>query len=132
MIGAAAMSLSSFTVCMNALRLNLFRIRDASHDRPGRRKIKPEATEGMPAMQEEKIIERGNMEAMKQTVRIDGMMCPHCEARVKKTLEQLAFVESAEVSHETGTAVLTLSAEPDAEAVRKAVESDGYTFIGIK
>ena len=69
---------------------------------------------------------------MKETVYIDGMMCMHCEARVKKALEQLAFVESAEVSHETGRAVLTLLGKPNVDMIRKVIEDDGYTFIGIK
>ena len=129
MIAAAAMSLSSFTVCMNALRLNLLKIYDASHDHPEKRKMKRKDVKGTPVIQEQENSEKGKMENMKMTVRIDGMMCMHCEARVKKTLEQLAFVESAEVSHESGTAVLVLSGEPDTEMIRKAVEDDGYAFV---
>ena len=124
MIGAAAMSLSSFTVCMNALRLNLFRIRDASHDRPprGRRA----------AAAEIKTEKKERRRPMKATVRIEGMMCRHCEATVKKALEALPFVESAEVSHEAGTAVLTLAGPPDAQAVKAAVEEKDFTFLGIE
>ena len=69
---------------------------------------------------------------MKKTVRIDGMMCMHCEARVKKALEQLDFVDSAEVSHEKGTAVLTLSGEWDENAVKKAIEGNDYQFLGAE
>ena len=127
MIGAAAMSLSSFTVCMNALRLNLFRIRDASHDRPLRGNpvnlpapVKPEADEN----------ERS--QPMIATVKIEGMMCGHCEATVKKALETLPFVDSAEVSHVTGTAVLTLSGAPDEAAVKAAVEGKDFTYVGME
>ena len=128
MIGAAAMSLSSFTVCMNALRLNLFRIRDASRDRPLRGnsgkpvwigEITPPAQKELPA-------------PAKATVKIEGMMCEHCEATVKKVLEALPFVAGAEVSHETGTAVLLLSGEPDEQAVQAAVEAEDYTFLGFE
>ena len=126
MIGAAAMSLSSFTVCMNALKLNLFRIRDASHDRPVRGKsvsilalVHPDADQS----------ERS--QTMKITVKIEGMMCSHCEAAVKKAMEALPFVESAEVSHVTGTAELTLSGTPDEAAIKAAVEDRDYTFLGM-
>jgi Cu2+-exporting ATPase len=127
MWGAAAMSISSFCVCMNALRLNLFRIRDASHDRPLRGNpvnlpapVKPEADEN----------ERS--QPMKATVKIEGMMCGHCEATVKKALETLPFVDSAEVSHVTGTAVLTLSGAPDEAAVKAAVEGKDFTYVGME
>jgi Cu2+-exporting ATPase len=128
MIGAAAMSLSSFTVCMNALRLNLFRIRDASRDRPLRGnsgksvwigEITPPAQKELPA-------------PAKATVKIEGMMCEHCEATVKKALEALPFVAGAEVSHKAGTAVLLLSGEPDEQAVQAAVEAEDYTFLGFE
>ena len=69
---------------------------------------------------------------MKETVKIEGMMCGHCEAAVKKALEALAGVEKAEVSHETGTAVLTLSGEVSDAAIKKAVEDKDYTFVGIE
>ena len=124
MIGAAAMSLSSFTVCMNALRLNLFRIRDASKDRPLRKKA-----EGIDDIIFE---EKERRQTMKATVKIEGMMCGHCEAAVKKALEALPFVESAEASHEAGTAELALSGELDEQAVKAAVEAKDYTFLGIK
>ena len=120
MIAAAAMSLSSFTVCMNALRLNLFKIHDAAHDKYVKGRIS--AIEDINTDDE-----RSN--GMKATVEIKGMMCSHCEATVKKTLEALDFVESAEVSHEKGTAVLTLSAAADEQAIKDAVEAKDYTFV---
>ncbi len=121
MIGAAAMSLSSFTVCMNALRLNLFLLRDGKNDRP-RKKHKVE-------IPEEIFTEKENS-AMERTLKIEGMMCKHCEARVKKTLEALEGVESAVVSYETGTAVVTGTA--DYETMKAAVEAQDYTVLGIE
>lgn len=118
MWGAAAMSLSSFTVCMNALRLNLKNIHDAKSDRP----IRKRALEN---------IEEGEKE-MKETVKIEGMMCTHCEASVKKALEAIDGIESAEVSHENGTAVVTLTHEVDDTVIQKAIEDKDYTFIGIE
>jgi len=117
MFGAAAMSLSSFCVVMNALRLNLFRLHDASHDRPGRRKAPQPAPETQP---------------QSLTLAVEGMMCPHCEATVKKTLEALPFVESAEASHETGSVRVTLSGAPDEDAIRGAIEKEGYTYQGAQ
>ncbi len=127
MIGAAAMSLSSFTVCMNALRLNLFRIRDDSRDKPLRGNNGKPVSIGAIKASEEK-----QHEAARATVRIEGMMCEHCEATVKKALEALPFVASAEVSHEAGTAVLLLSGETDEQAVKAAVEAEDYTFLGLE
>ncbi|MCR5234505.1 MAG: heavy metal translocating P-type ATPase [Lachnospiraceae bacterium] len=118
MIAAAAMSLSSFTVCMNALRLNLFDIHDTSKDKPVRNN---KTVTGM---------ERSK--TMTATVKIEGMMCAHCEAAVKKALEALPFVESATASHEEGTAVLELNGEPDEQAVKKAVEDKDYKFLGME
>ena len=126
MIGAAAMSLSSFTVCMNALRLNLFRIRDASRDRSLRHRGGNAAEAG------NRMTNNERSQPMKATVSIEGMMCEHCEATVKKTLEAFPFVESAEVSHVSGTAVLTLAGALDEEAVKTAVEGKDYTFLGIE
>ena len=128
MIGAAAMSLSSFTVCMNALRINLFRIHDSKHDKTIIRKgfdaneLKKEISENFDKKRSNK---------MKKTVKIEGMMCPHCEARVKKLLEELPFVESADVSHKTGEAILTLSGEMDEAAIRKTIEDNGYKVISV-
>ena len=128
MIGAAAMSLSSFTVCMNALRLNLLKIHDSKHDKTLIRKgfdaneLKKEISENFGKKRSKK---------MKKTVKIEGMMCPHCEARVKKLLEELPFVESADVSHKTGEAILALSGEMDEATVRKTIEDNGYKVISV-
>lgn len=113
MFGAAAMSLSSFCVVSNALRLNLINIRNSKNDR------KRKQTEI--ALKEEN--------AMTYTMKIEGMMCPHCEAAVKKTLEAFAEVDEAKVSHEEGTAVLTLNAHPDESVLKKAVEDAGYKVL---
>ncbi|MBR2545136.1 MAG: heavy metal translocating P-type ATPase [Erysipelotrichaceae bacterium] len=118
MLGAAAMSLSSFTVCSNALRLNLVDIYNAS--------VKNKKT---------KIdfeIESQEEMNMVKTVKIEGMMCPHCEATVKKALEKIDGVVSAEVSHEKGTAVVTLSADVANETLKNAVEEKDYTVTGIE
>jgi len=119
MWGAAAMSLSSFCVVTNALRLNLFDPHDASRDRPARKQSSREIK-----------IENIKQEEtnMTTTLKIEGMMCPHCEARVKKALEALDGVESAVVSHEAGTAVVTGSA--DFETMKAAVEAQDYHVIG--
>ena len=114
MFGAAAMSLSSFCVVTNALRLNWFKIHDASRDRKIKRKKK----------QEEK--------SMTRTMKIEGMMCGHCEAAVKKALEALAEVDVAEVSHETGTAVVTLNAEIANDVLKKIVEEKDYKVISVE
>ena len=128
MIGAAAMSLSSFTVCMNALRLNLFRLKDPAKD-------KPRKTANIPLTITEEIREERKKErnrTMTKTVKIKGMMCGHCEASVKKALEALPFVAEAVVSHEAGTAVLTLNGSLDEAAVKAAVEAKDFTFEGIE
>ncbi len=112
MFGAAAMSLSSFCVVSNALRLNLINIHDPSRDR----KIKP----------------KKEKKSMTKTMNIEGMMCGHCEAAVKKALEAVEGVVSADVSHESGTAVVTLSADVDSAVLKKAVEDKDYTVLGIE
>lgn len=127
MIGAAAMSLSSFTVCMNALRLNLFKIYNTKHDKP-LKVLGFSATDISKEISEN--FNRKRSRNMKKTVKIEGMMCPHCEARVKKVLEELPFIQSAVPSHEKGEAVLTLSGEFDEAAVRKVIEENGYKFVG--
>ena len=115
MFGAAAMSLSSFCVVSNALRLNLVNIRRADRDRKIRQnKIKQ-------IRKEDTIMEK--------TLKIEGMMCPHCEARVKKTLEELPEVESALVSHESGTAVLTLKEDISDAKLKEIIEAAGYKVI---
>ena len=113
--GAAAMALSSFCVCMNSLRLNLVRIHDSGHDK----KIKTRKT-----VMEEKT--------MTKTLKIEGMMCAHCEARVKKTLEAIDGIESAVPDHNTNTAVITMSKEVPVDTIRSAVEAQDYVFIGIE
>ena len=128
MIGAAAMSLSSFTVCMNALRLNLFGIYSTNHDK--HLKILGFSSTELKREISEKFINKKRREKMEKTVRIEGMMCPHCEARVKKVLEELPFIQSAVPSHEKGEAKLTLSGEFDEAAVRKVIEDNGYKFVG--
>ena len=115
MFGAAAMSLSSFCVVTNALRLNLCRIQDPAGDK--KKKIKKRRVE-------ETI--------MKKTMKIEGMMCGHCEARVKKCLEALPQVQEAVVSHEAGTAEVTLAAELDNEALIKAVEEQDYHVVSVE
>ena len=119
MLGAAAMSLSSFCVVTNALRLNLFKVHDASGDRP-RRNHRDFEIKNDNMMKEEN--------SMTTTLKIEGMMCPHCEARVRKALEALEGVESAVVSHEAGTAVVTGSA--GYEAMKAAVEAQDYKVLG--
>ena len=111
MLGAAAMSLSSFFVCMNALRLNTFSMHDASKDIKRKKKEK---------------------KTMEKTLEITGMMCGHCEMAVKKVLEAVDGVESADVSHEKGTAVVTLSKEVSNDVLKKTVEDKDYTVTSIK
>lgn len=127
MFGAAAMSLSSFCVVTNALRLNLFRMYD-----PGRDKRAAGAAKSRePFCDKEKREEKEN-ETMEKTIKIEGMMCGHCEARVKKCLEALPEVTEAVVSHEAGTAVLSLSAEVSDETLKKTVEEQDYKVTGIE
>ena len=126
MYGAAAMALSSFFVCMNALRLNLVKPHDARHDRTVR-SVSPEALGQMMAAQavtEEK--------EMTKTLKVEGMMCMHCEARVKKALEAVSGVESAVADHEAGTAVVTLSSPVEDDVLRSAVEAQDYKVLGIE
>ena len=128
MIGAAAMSLSSFTVCMNALRINLFKIYSTKHDKP-LKALGFSATDISREISEN--FNKQRSKNMKKTLKIEGMMCPHCEARVKKLLEEMPFVESTEVSHKTGEAILTLSGEMDETAVRKTIEENGYKVVSV-
>ena len=114
MFGAAAMSLSSFCVVSNALRLNLFKLHDAAKDK----KIKAR--------------KRKEVKPMEKTMKIEGMMCPHCEARVKKTLEAMDGVVEAVVSHTAGTAVLTLDKPVDNDLLQKTIEDQGYPVLSIE
>ena len=120
MFGAAAMSLSSFCVVSNALRLNLFKLRDARHDHKRHAKKTP-----VTIMKEEP-------KTMKKTMHITGMMCGHCEARVKKTLEAIDGVTEAVVSHEAGTAVVTLSKDVANDVLKQAVEAQDYPVTSIE
>ena len=131
MIGAAAMSLSSFTVCMNALRLNLFNMHDASKDRPMRKKALPPEPETQDQHAGEAAEKPETAAAEHVQIRIDGMMCHHCENAIKKALEQLPFVAEASANFETGLAEITLSDDFDEEAVRKAVEGEDYGYLGL-
>lgn len=165
MFGAAAMSLSSFCVVTNALRLNLFKMYDASKDHPMRKRAEKAANKGgdkaenagavrMEAEDTRSIGQTANgnetvskemqksenqknhinMEGitMTKTMNIEGMMCGHCEARVKKALEALAGVESAEVSHEKGTAVVSMSADVADDTLKEAVEAQDYKVDSIQ
>lgn len=112
MVAAAAMSLSSFCVCMNALRLNLFDVHSTKHDKAtANRQNKGAST-------------------MEKTIKVEGMMCQHCEASVKKELEKIRKVESATADHEAGTVVLQLTGDVKEEKLKKAVEEAGFTYIG--
>ena len=130
MIAAAAMSLSSVCVVANALRLNTFDPRDAGHDAPPKHKAPSrQAPESAPACP---VRPRQEVKTMTKTIHIEGMMCAHCEATVKKALEALDGVVSADVSHEAGTAVVTLTKAVDDAALKAAVEAKDYTVKGIE
>ena len=135
MYGAAAMSLSSFCVCMNALRLNLVDIHDASRDRKIARKHAQTSAMDKDINEEEKTAETAENckeeESMTKTLTVEGMMCMHCEARVKKALEAIDGVESAVASHEAGTAVVTLSKDVPDDVLKKAVEDQDYPVKAI-
>jgi Cu2+-exporting ATPase len=133
MFGAAAMSLSSFCVVSNALRLNLFDLRSGKKDK----KLVPVPLPASLARQPEPAIDPTQNEfqeetTMTKTMKIEGMMCGHCEARVKKALEAVAGVQSAAVSHTAGTAVLTLNEAVADETLKAAVEAQDYTVTGIE
>ena len=134
MFGAAAMSLSSFCVVTNALRLNLFKMYDASKDR--KRKMKKvetaENTVSDIVLTDKNESENKEETKMTKTMKIEGMMCGHCEAAVKKALEALEQVDTAEVSHEAGTAVVTLNSEISNEVLKKTVEDKDYTVTAIE
>ena len=133
MFGAAAMSLSSFCVVTNALRLNWFKMYDASHDKKRKRSDSGNTGSDKKEMTLESQNEKNQEDAtMTKTMKIEGMMCGHCEAAVKKALEALDQVASAEVSHEAGTAVVTLSGEISDDVLKKTVEDKDYTVTGIE
>ncbi len=134
MFGAAAMSLSSFCVVTNALRLNLFSMYHKKENgrKAGGSQEQQQATEG----EKQNIIQKNEQQkkeetAMEKTMKIEGMMCGHCEARVKKTLEAFAQVDEAVVSHELGTAVVKLNAELSDDTLKKAVEDQDYKVVSI-
>ena len=136
MFGAAAMSLSSFCVVSNALRLNLFDLHSTRHDRKPKSAalpaapVQPAAAENTAEPVSAPVVKEDN--AMKKTLHVEGMMCCHCEARVKKALEALPAVDEAVVSHEAGTAIVTLNAEVSNADLKKAVEDQDYKVTGIE
>ena len=123
MIGAAAMSLSSFCVVTNALRLNLKKINDPSHDRKIKNKIEPK-----PAA----IPDNSDSGEKSVTIHIEGMMCAHCEAAVKKALESIEGVKSVKANHEKGTADVILTHNVDKDVMKKAIESEDYTVVSFE
>ena len=135
MFGAAAMSLSSFCVVSNALRLNLFDLHSTRHDH---KTASPAAAPVQSAAENDKKSDAEAPEVktedntMKKTLKVEGMMCGHCEARVKKALEALPEVDEAVVSHEAGTAIVTLNAEVADDVLKKAVEDQDYPVTGIQ
>ena len=145
MIGAAAMSLSSFFVVTNALRLNLFNLKDSTKDKkiknPVTNHILSETTISDKIVNGNKDINinlsdknsdiKTEEKTMTKTMRIDGMMCGHCEARVKKALETIEGITLAEVNHENGTAVITLTSDVSDDKLRQAVEDQDYKVLGI-
>ena len=131
MWGAAAMALSSFSVCMNALRLNLLKVHDPKLDRPMRKRAIPE--KNVTVVTDNNTIQNVKETIkMEKTIEIEGMSCGHCSARVKTALESLAGIDSAEVSHENGTAVVKINDAFSAEEAKNAVTDAGYTFVGIE
>ena len=134
MLGAAAMSLSSFCVVTNALRLNLFDARGkAGSGHAGQDRSTSSSQTAAPdgGESDNNTINEREESFMQKTMNIEGMMCPHCEAAVKKALEALEGVESAEVSHEAGTAIVSMSAEVADAALKEAVEAKDYKVVGI-
>ena len=131
MLGAAAMSLSSFCVVTNALRLNLFDASDRKHSAPVKDKSSSQDGTAEAAAPDSNTINESEEKLMQKTMTIEGMMCPHCEAAVKKALEALEGVEAADVSHEAGTAIVSMSAEVADAALKEAVEAKDYKVTGI-
>lgn len=140
MFGAAAMSLSSFCVVTNALRLNFFKMYDAARDKGLKNSLRnlKDREEAVPSPEENRREEQldhkeeKENEMMEKTMEIKGMMCGHCSARVKKCLEALPQVEEAEVSHEAGTAVVKLNGEVADEVLKNAVEAQDYQVVAIR
>lgn len=128
MFGAAAMSLSSFSVVTNALRLNFFKMHDSSRDHG----IKCDPIMFDPIKNKSNRKKEKERKSMEKTLKIEGMMCGHCEAHVKKALEALEGVAQANVSHESGTAVVTLTGEVSEDVLRQAVVEQGYTVTDIQ
>jgi Cu2+-exporting ATPase len=126
-VGALAMAFSSVTVCLNALRLNLFKVYNTKHDKPLR------GHERLPEVGKAEIVSSSESEVndMTKTITIKGMMCEHCEMTVKKALEALDGVDSATVSHEKGTAVVNLSSDVPDDEMKKAVEDHDYEVLRI-
>lgn len=135
MFGAAAMSLSSFCVVTNALRLNFFSMYNASKDKKLRKNKKPQETlrskEDLQIKTNNENKQRKDEKTMEKTMEIKGMMCEHCEARVKKSLEKLDAVSEAIVSHEAGTAIVKLNEAIDDDILKKTVEDQDYEVISI-
>ena len=125
MVGSAAMSLSSVTVCMNALRLNLFDIYDSSKDKALKKKENVKIEEEKEEITEEE-------KKMEKKLVIEGMMCEHCEMTVRKALEKIEGVESAVVSHTAGAAIVTLSSDVDNDVLKEAVEAKDYTVKSVE
>ena len=132
MFGAAAMSLSSFCVVSNALRLNFCRLHDASRDKKIKSAIIKDTIMNTDSQEESEMESGKEGTTMTKTMKIEGMMCGHCEARVKKVLEALAEVDGAEVSHEAGTAVVTLNSDVQDEVLKKTVEDQDYKVTSIQ
>jgi Cu2+-exporting ATPase len=133
MFGAAAMSLSSFCVVSNALRLNLMKIHDTVHDKKLKFRVETDENGKLLADKYNTAEDGGEGEnTMAKTLKIEGMMCPHCEATVKKALEKIDGVASAQVSHEAGTAVVELTADVDDAVLTQAVEDKDYKVLGIE
>ena len=132
MFGAAAMSLSSFCVVSNALRLNLFDVHSTKRDRRPKDTVSLPAAPAQPAAVENKESTNKEDLTMKKTLNVEGMMCGHCEARVKKALEAVPGVTEAAVSHEAGTAVVTLSEDVADDVLKQAVEAQDYKVTGIQ
>ncbi len=133
MFGAAAMSLSSFCVVTNALRLNMQNIYSTKRDKPGR-KPKRQVNAGVKNLvgKQKEIIKDKEEEVMQKTMKIEGMMCAHCEAAVKKSLEEIPGVETAQVSHEAGTAIVSLTEAISDDVLRKAVEDKDYKVVSVE